>query len=70
MGNAEPDFIDRVFSLVQQHAPEVRRDQLKTKNSAKGTFISVHLLITATGEQQLRDIHNSLKTYDAVKMVI
>lgn len=70
IGQAREDFIDRVFELVQLHAPEVNREILKTRDSNKGTFMSVHLMIYATGEDQLHNIHQSLLTYDAVKMVI
>ena len=70
LGEAREDFIDQVFSLVQAHAPELQRDTITIKDSNKGSFMSVKVIIVATGEQQLRDIHQSLLTYDAVKMVI
>ena len=70
LGDARDDFIDRVFELVLAHAPEMQRENIVTTDSRKGRFMSVHLVIVATGEDQLRAIHQSLLTYDAVKMVI
>ncbi len=70
LGNAREDFIDRVFEIVQAHAPEVERNNIITRDSRKGTFMSVHIVIVATGVDQLHNIHQSLLTYDAVKMVI
>lgn len=70
LGDARDDFIDRVFQIVQSHAPEVERHKITTRDSRKGTFISVHIEIIATGVDQLQSIHQSLLMYDAVKMVI
>ena len=70
LGDARADFIDQVFDIVLQHAPEMTRESVKAKDSRKGTFMSVHLTVYATGEDQLHNIHQSLLTYDAVKMVI
>lgn len=70
LGDARADFVDRVFGIVQLHAPEIERHKVITRDSRKGTFMSVHIVIVATGEDQLHNIHQSLLTYDAVKMVI
>jgi hypothetical protein len=70
LGNAHDDFIDKVFDLVQQHAPEIEREKVIIRDSSKGTFVSVHIVIIATGVDQLQNIHQSLLTYDAVRMVI
>ena len=70
LGDASEQFIDQVFSIMQQHAPEISRDKVKTRPSRKGTFVSVHIIIRATGEQQLSAIHRDLQRHPAVKMVI
>lgn len=70
LGESRGDFIDTVFTMVKVHAPEIERHHLKIRDSKKGTFVSVHIVIVATGEQQLKEIHQYLLTYDAVKMVI
>ncbi len=70
LGDAREDFIDRVFEIIQCHAPEIERKKIITRDSRKGTFMSVHIVIVATGVDQLQNIHQSLLTYDAVKMVI
>ena len=70
LGDARDDFIDRVFEIIQEHAPEIERNKVVTRDSRKGTFVSVHIVIMATGVDQLRNIHSSLQAYDAVKMVI
>ncbi len=70
MGDAHDEFIDRVFDIMLEHAPEIQRDKVKTRPSSKGTFVSVHIVIRATGEDQLQAIHASLQAYESVKMVI
>lgn len=70
LGDAREDFIDRVFDIIRLHAPEIERDKVVTRDSSKGTFMSVHIVIVATGVDQLHNIHMSLRAYDAVKMVI
>jgi len=70
MGDAHDSFVDDVFAIMLKHAPEIQRQHVKTRPSSKGTFVSVHIVIQATGEQQLIDIHAELKSYSSVKMVI
>ncbi len=70
MGDKSDEFINKVFEIIQLHAPELKRDSVKSKDSSKGRFMSVHVVIVATGEDQLGNIHQSLQAYDAVKMVI
>lgn len=70
MGEGHDEFVDTVFDIMIEHAPEIERDKVKTRPSSKGTFISVHIVIQATGEEQLTAIHTSLKSYSSVKMVI
>ena len=70
LGDAREDFIDRVFEIMQSHAPEIDRNAVTTRPSRNGTFVSVQIVILATGVDQLQNIHQSLLRYEAVKMVI
>jgi len=70
LGEARVDFIDRVFDLVKLHAPDTEKHHISTRDSSKGTFVSVQIVIVATGVDQLEQIHQTLRSYDAVKMVI
>ena len=70
MGDAHDEFVDRVFEIMQVHAPEIERESVKTRPSSKGTFVSVHIIIRATGVEQLEAIHADLQAYASVKMVI
>jgi hypothetical protein len=70
MGEARVDFIERVVEITAVHAPDICRENIKLRDSRKGTFVSVHFIIEAQGEDQLRALHTALKAYDAVKMVL
>lgn len=70
MGEKSPEFMLKVVEIIQCHAPELKHDTATSKDSSKGTYMSVMVMIVATGEPQLVAIHEDLKAYSAVKMVL
>ncbi|MCJ8312461.1 MAG: DUF493 domain-containing protein [Saccharospirillaceae bacterium] len=70
MGVNTPDFADFVTKTIKEFAPELDDKLTKENKSKKGTFTSVSVFITATGEPQLKDIFNALKKDTRVKMVL
>lgn len=70
MGEKSVTFIDEVVTIIQRHAPELERDSATSKDSSKGTYMRVLVVIIATGEPQLSAIHEDLKAHTAVKMVL
>lgn len=70
IGNAAPDFIDFVVTVVEQHAPGITDDDVSVTDSSKGRFCSVQLMIMATGEDQLKALFEELKASGRVHMVL
>ena len=70
LGEKSEDFLRRVVEITQRHAPELQQDSVTFKESSKATYMSVLVVIEATGEAQLAALHTDLKAYSAVKMVI
>lgn len=70
IGDAVEEFHDRVLSIVEQHAHIPDLSSLIVRPSSKGTFVSVNVVIWATGIDQLNHLHIALREYKAVKMVI
>ena len=70
MGDAEADFQSSVEAIVESVAPGFDRSKTVSKLSAKGNFMSVNVWITATGVDQLEELHNRLKADVRVKMVL
>ena len=64
------DFAELVLDTVQRHAPDLDRGPLVTRDSRNGRFLSVQVLITATGVDQLQAIHQDLRATGRVHMVI
>ena len=61
-------FADLVFELVEQHVENLTREQLSLNASSNGRFIAVTVNITATSQQQLDNIYQSLTDHDQVVM--
>lgn len=70
MGIQSADFRDMVLAVMRKHAGDFDESLVKERPSAKGTFVSVTVVITATGEPQLEAIFEELKATGQVKMVI
>lgn len=70
MGVSGAEFREYVLNTVEIHAPGFDATRITVKDSAKGTFQSITVLITATGEQQLSDLNTALRASELVKMVL
>lgn len=70
IGRDGPDFKELVIDIVRKHAPDLDLATLEHQPSSKGTFVSIRLKITATGADQLNDLHLELKASGRVQMVI
>lgn len=70
MGVAGDDFEARAFSIVQRYDSSLSWDNVKVNPSNKGNYLSITLNITATGQQQLEDLFEELKTLDGFKLVL
>ncbi len=70
LGSATVNFEVVVLNVVEQHVENFDRSTVSSRDSKKGSFRSVSLTITATGEQQLDALHKALMAIDQVKMVL
>ncbi len=70
MGEAADDFLEVVLREVKRFVPELDESKIKVRDSAKGNFTSITLVIYATGKEQLHNIHVALKATGRVKMVL
>ncbi len=58
------------MEIIQRHAPDLDVETLVIRDSSKGRFLSVQVLITATDVDQLQAIHNDLRATGRVHMVL
>ena len=66
----EDTVVREVLQVVRQHAPEVTPDQVTTRPSRAGNFLSVRVTIQATGEEQLKAMHADLMNLSSVRLVL
>ena len=59
-----------VRQLNEKHAPGFSEDDISVRMSSKGNYCSVTITITATGEAQLKRLHQELMGHERVKMVL
>jgi uncharacterized protein len=70
VGDSDPLFTETVIELTRRHAPEVTKDDVSVRDSRQGNYVAVTITIRATGETQLRALHDTLRTYPLVRMVL
>jgi putative lipoic acid-binding regulatory protein len=61
---------ETVVEIVRSHAPDLIDDSISLHDSREGKYRSVRLSITATGEPQLKALHQALLSEPLVKMVL
>jgi len=64
------DLKTLVLDIVREHAPDLDDSRVELNPSRNGTFVSVRFSIMATGESQLKCIHEALIASEHIKMVI
>ncbi|WP_299776161.1 DUF493 domain-containing protein [uncultured Pseudoteredinibacter sp.] len=70
MGDAGDELHALVMRVFNEHAPGFDPEKIRLKDSSKGSFQSLTVLITATGVEQLEALHKDLQSSPLVKMVL
>ena len=70
IGEAGEGFREAVIEVMRRHAPGFDETTLVTRDSRNGRFLSLQVLITATGVEQLQAIHVDLRATGRVHMVL
>jgi len=65
-GHDTGDFDELVMQLIQQHAPEVTSDAVRTRPSRGGRYLAVTVTIRAHSRRQLDDIYHALTAEERV----
>lgn len=70
IGDNGDDFATMVIGVMQRFVVDFDHNTVSLNPSRNGTFVSVRLSITATGPDQLKNIHEALLATGRVKMVL
>jgi hypothetical protein len=64
------DLEERVFELINPHAPDLDKTTMTSRPSGKGNFIAVTVIITATSQDQIDAIYHELTRCEQVIMAL
>lgn len=70
VGKNADDFETFVVDVMKVHVPDLDVSRITIRDSSKGTYRSIRMFITATGEAQLKSLHEELIASDRVHIVI
>ncbi len=70
MGDSGADFHRFAVEVMVRHAPDLDEARITVKDSRNGRFQSITFMITATGEPQLKALHQELIANSMTKMVL
>ena len=70
VGSNSIDFVARVTGIVREFDSELTEGDVKVRLSSGGKFCSVTCVIMATGEPQLKALHEELRTVSEVSLVL
>lgn len=70
LGEAGQELHELVIDVMERHAPGFDQTRITINESSKGRFQSLTVWITATGEPQLKAIHEDLRIHKRIKMVM
>ncbi len=70
LGRNTPDFKEFVLDTVRKYDPTLDLANVSEQGSRNGKFLAVRLKITATGADQLEQLHKEFISSGRVQMVI
>lgn len=70
LGEASAGFEDMVVQIMHKHDPEFDPASVTQSSSRNGNYVSIRVIIRATGEAQLQALFAELKQTGRVKMVL
>ena len=69
-GLNQPDLKQTICSIVESHVGRLHDNQISTKKSSKGKYVSITVRIIATSRKQLDAINHELQTSPLVSYLL
>ncbi|MDP7554121.1 MAG: DUF493 domain-containing protein [Candidatus Thioglobus sp.] len=69
-GKDQPDFVSTVCNIIELHVGKLHKNQITSKVSSKGSYISLTVRIIATSRSQLDAINKSLQNCPMVAYLL
>lgn len=70
MGKASVNIEETVLEIVREHAPDVTAEDVRTKASSNGKYVSVTVVVNATSKEQLDKIYLGITDHPDILMAL
>lgn len=70
MGREHADFRSEVLGIIQAHVAPIEDDDVTTKSSSKGKYVSLTVMVHAASRDQLDRIYRELHASDSVMQTL
>ncbi len=70
LGEVSAGFEDMVVQIMHKHDPQFDPATVTQRDSRNGNYLSIKVVIRATGEEQLQALFAELKQTGRIKMVL
>ena len=70
MGLAHPDFEITIAKVVKKHDPTFDVRSITTRQSNKGRYLALNVVVTASSREQLDALYMELTHHPMVKVVL
>jgi putative lipoic acid-binding regulatory protein len=70
MGRHEADFEAQVLAMISEHVGVIPPENVRSRESSQGRFLSVTVTITAESREQLDNVYRTLTASERVLFVL
>ncbi len=70
MGRHEPDFEALVVAMIEGHVGSIPAENVRSRESSGGRYLSVTVTVTAESRAQLDDVYRTLTASEQVLFVL
>jgi putative lipoic acid-binding regulatory protein len=70
MGKNTADFEQTIIEIVRRHVPELKDEEISSRLSKDGKYVSITTIFTATSREQLDGLYYELSSHEQVMMVL
>jgi putative lipoic acid-binding regulatory protein len=70
VGEHSDDFASVIIAIVQQHDPHVQPEDVRSRASSQGRYVSLHITILARSPEHIAALHADLRASGRVQIVL
>ena len=70
VGIKADDYKDKIVEVIKKYDPDYNPAEANLKESAKGNYLSLGVVVRATSQDQLDDLYKALVDHEYTKFVL